>query len=274
MLNQTNYIYTSLEGDSQYQDNLIPFINYQKPAPERGIDMLLAKYYGKPYQSEVLMAPPKKPVIPILKCKLEDATIMLITDGGLVPAGNPDLLPASNAGIFKEYSIKGKSSLLSSEYEISHQGYDFSYIQADPNRLLPVDLLREMEDEHIIGKLYDSFLTTSGVMTSTERSKKLAQKIAAYVDSLPVDAVILTSACGTSTRCGSIIALALEKKSIPVVQVTNLDQIARDNGVSRIAKGNNVCYPIGAPSLPRYFEYDFRRQMLIDIVQLLKEYPQ
>ena len=61
------YIYTNLEDDNPYQDNLIPFINYNKPAPERSLDMLLAKYYGKSYQTEVIMKAPEQVKIPTLK---------------------------------------------------------------------------------------------------------------------------------------------------------------------------------------------------------------
>ena len=43
-----------------------------------------------------------------------------------------------------------------------------------------------------------------------------------------VDAVLITSACGTSTRCGAYIGIEIEKRGIPVVQITNLTRIAVD----------------------------------------------
>ena len=180
MLNQTDYIYSNPESEQPEGNNLIPFINYQSPAPKRCLDMLLAKYKGERYQSEVIMTSPEASPVPRLRCRMSEATILLITDGGLVPKGNPGKIPSTNAGRYGVYSIEGKKSLISEEYEVSHQGYDNTYVEEDPNRLLPVDILREMEAEGRIGKLYDVFLSTAGVMTSAERSVRLGRQIAAF----------------------------------------------------------------------------------------------
>ena len=98
MLRQIDYIYSQPEGSYTKEGKIIPFINYQRSAPERCLDMLLAKYYGESYQSEVLMDLPEKRSVPELRCDLRKATILLITDGGLVPKGNPDRMPSTNAG--------------------------------------------------------------------------------------------------------------------------------------------------------------------------------
>lgn len=269
MLNPKDYIYSNPDSEVSKENNLIPFVNYKKDAPERCLDMLLAKYRGESYQSEVLMNVLEATPAPGLKKKLEEATIMLITDGGLVPIGNPDRIPSVNAGRFGAYRIDGKKQLEPGEYEVSHQGYENGYVEENPNRLLPVDVLRELETEGKIGKLCDIFLSTTGVMTTTERSKSVAEKIAVFVEKQAVDAVILTSACGTSTRCGSYIALAIEEKGIPVVQVANLNQIAQNMGVRRVVKGSNVCYPFGNPKLLPNEEYDNRKKLLLESLKKL-----
>lgn len=274
MLNKAEYIYSIPDSDVSHSQNVIPFINYNKPAPQRCLDMLLAKYRGEPYQTEVIMEEPEKTPVPCLGCKLEQATILLITDGGLVPRGNPDQMPSTNAGCYGIYSIEGQQTLKPKDYEVSHQGYDFAYVEEDPNRLLPVDVLRELEKEGVIGKLYGQFLSTAGVMTSTEKSIRLGKQIAKYVKSHPIDAVIITSACGTSTRCGAYIGMQIEEKGIPVVQVTNLTQISIDTGIRRVIKGNNVCYPCGRPSLAKQGEYAYRKQLVLDTLRLLEEMPE
>lgn len=272
MLNEVEYIYSNPDSKRlNNKENLIPFINYEKPAPERCLDMLLAKYIGESYQSEVMMLTPERSPIPRLRCKLEEARILLITDGGLVPKGNPDKIPSTNAGHYGIYDISGKARLSRNDYEVSHQGYDTEYVEADPNRLLPVDVLREMEKKKIIGKLCDRFVSTTGVMTSTEKSKRLGKRIADYVLSLGVDAVIFTSACGTSTRCGAYIGKAIEEKGIPVVQVTNLVKISADVGIGRTVKGNNVCYPFGKPSLSKKCEYEYRKSLVEETLHALIE---
>lgn len=273
MLKTAELIYSNPESEPQggKTNNLVPFINYNTPAPTRCLDMLLNKYYEKDYQSEVVMVSPGRLRLPSLKKRLKDATIMLITDGGLVPKGNPDRIPSTSADRFGIYPLHNSEALSSEDYEISHQGYDNSFVEADPNRLLPVDALRELEHTGIIGKLFDVFISTTGVMTSTEKSMHLGKQIADYVSNQPVDAVLISSACGTSTRCGSYIGIAIEEKGIPAVQITNLTKIASDTGLTKVIRGSNVCYPFGDPSLPTKSEYLYRKKLTEDAVCLLTE---
>ena len=93
MLNQTDYIYSNPDSKRQGEGKLIPFINYQKPAPQRCLDMLLAKYQGMHYQSEVIMETQRAVSVPRLRCRSVETVLLLITDGGLVPKGNPDRIP-------------------------------------------------------------------------------------------------------------------------------------------------------------------------------------
>lgn len=168
-------------------------INYQIPGPKRAIDMALAKYYGRPFVTEVPM--PVKEVLPasVLNKPLCEATIALVTDGGLVPKGNPDRMVPVNSVKFAEYPLEGKTKLCAEDYEVKHQGYDNTYVLNDPNRLVPVDALRELEKRGVIGKLYEHFFTTAGVMTTLENGKKFGKGIAEILKKEGVDAVILTS---------------------------------------------------------------------------------
>lgn len=236
--------------------------------------MLLAKYYGQSFQTEVIMTPPDKAVVPTLKCALADATLLLITDGGLVPSHNPDRIPSSSASKFGIYSIKNVSTLTSDCYEVSHQGYDASYVEEDPNRMVPLDVLRELEAEHVLKRVYPYFLSTTGVMMSRRQSEQLAKRIAQYAVTHAVDAALITSACGTSTRSGTYIGLEIEKKGIPVVQITNLTQIALNTGLTRVVKGQNVCYPCGNPLLSPPNEFTYRKQLVSDALHLLSAYKQ
>lgn len=264
MMRQSSWIYSNPENQREpEQSSLIPFINYNTPAPKRCLDMLLAKYNNLSFQTEVIMSRPSQPPVPVLGRPLWVATILLITDGGLVPKGNPDGMASVNAGIYHEYNIKGCERLESGQYEVSHQGYDNALVNEDPNRLLPVDVLRELSCQGVIGRLYDGFITTTGVMVSAERSQRLGHAIAVHVKRLPVDAVIITSACGTSTRCGANIGLELEKIGIPVVQITNLTKIAFDTGMRRVIRGNSVSAPLGWPSMNKQNELECRKKLVL-----------
>lgn len=168
-------------------------VNYSIPAPKRALDMALAKFYGKPFITEVPM--PNKEIVPPSKLTkpLSEAKIALVTDGGLVPKGNPDRMVPVNSLKFAVYSIAGKEKLLPEDYEVKHQGYDNSFVLADPNRLVPVDAFRELQKRGIIGTLYDEFYTTAGVMTTLENAKKFGKGIADKLREANIDAVILTS---------------------------------------------------------------------------------
>jgi glycine reductase len=159
----------------------------------RAIDMALDKFYGRKFVTEVPM--PQKEIIEpsVLKKPLNKAKIGLVTDGGLVPKGNPDRMVPVNSVKFAYYSIADKKNLDPADYEVRHQGYDNSYILQDPNRLVPLDILREFEADGVIGELDDKFYTTAGVMTTLENGKKFGKAIAEMLKEDEVDAVILTS---------------------------------------------------------------------------------
>ena len=168
-------------------------INYRVSGPTRAIDMALAKFYGKPFITEVPM--PIKEIIPASKLDkpMNQVKIAIVTDGGLVPLGNPDRMVPVNSVKFAVYSIEGKDRLDGKDYEVKHQGYDNSFVLKDPNRLVPVDALRALEQQGVIGKLADQFYTTAGVMTSLENGKKFGKSIAEMLKNDQVDAALLTS---------------------------------------------------------------------------------
>ena len=165
----------------------------ERTGAERAVAMLLDKLQGKPVVSEV-MQPKFAPVelAPPVN-DLSSATIALVTDGGLVPRGNPDKLESNTSTRFGKYSIRDVQSLRAENYDVNHGGYDGVFIRQDPNRLVPVDVLRDLEKEKVIGKLFDFFYTTAGVSTTVESSKRMGRAIGADLKAQGVSAVILTS---------------------------------------------------------------------------------
>ena len=59
--------------------------------------------------------------------------------------GNPDHIESSSASHYGEYDITGVTDLTEETYETAHGGYDPVYANEDPDRVLPVDVLRDME---------------------------------------------------------------------------------------------------------------------------------
>ena len=124
---------------------------------------------------------------------LSKATIALCTSGGIVPKGNPDHIESSSASHYGEYCLDGVEKLTAETYETAHGGYDPVYANEDPNRVLPVDVMREFEKEGKIGKLHNYFYTTVGNGTAVASAKKFAAEYAQKLLSAGVDAVIMTS---------------------------------------------------------------------------------
>lgn len=162
-------------------------------ASVRLVDMLLDKYHGRPFKTEVEMrehdAVSSAPAIR----DLSKATIAIATDGGLYPKDNPDNMPTGNASKFGLYSIVGVNDLDEADYIVLHRGYDTAYVLKDPDRLVPVDAMRALEQEGYIGKLHEFYLGTTGLMTSIANSKKIGKEMAVYIKEHNIDAVLLTS---------------------------------------------------------------------------------
>ena len=165
----------------------------EKRGSKRAVEMLLKKIAGKPFVTEFPM-PTFDKVDPQPAIKdLSKATIALCTSGGIVPKGNPDHIESSNATRYGEYDITGVNDLTEETYETAHGGYDPVYANEDPDRVLPVDVLREFEREGVIGKLHNKFYTTVGNGTAVLSSKAFAEEYAQKMIADGVDAVIMTS---------------------------------------------------------------------------------
>jgi betaine reductase len=164
-----------------------------KKAPERAVDMLLAQFRGEPIEPELKLATfdQVKPA-PAVK-DLKQANIALVTDGGLVPKGNPDKLEWMAATKYVTIDITDCDSLQGGDFYANHTGYDTSEVNDDPMRLVPLDTLRELESQGVVRKLNPTLYSTTGVATTIEYSKKIGSEVAKRLKADGVDAVILTS---------------------------------------------------------------------------------
>lgn len=168
-------------------------IFYDKLAAERCVDMFVAKLRGEPFETEYKM-PVFDRVEPQPAVKdMAHATIALVTSGGICPKGNPDHIEASSASKFGEYDITGVMDLTSETHCTAHGGYDATYADQDADRVLPVDVLRDLEREGVIGKLHNKFYATVGNGTSVANAKKFGAEIVNRLVRDGVTAVILTS---------------------------------------------------------------------------------
>jgi len=165
----------------------------EKRAATRLGDMLIAKMSGAPFESEMVSTAFAAVPVPAAIKDMSKARVMLITDGGLVPKGNPDRIEGTAATRWGAYNIEGSDDLRAEDYEVSHGGYDTRFVQEDPDRLVPLDALREMEKNGVIGKLHGEFLSTCGRSNPLSNTRRLGREMAAKIKLEGVDCVILTS---------------------------------------------------------------------------------
>jgi glycine reductase len=162
-------------------------------AAERAVEMVLARIKRDHFEPELDLPKFERVTPALLEKDLSRTILALATDGGLVPKGNPDKMDSSRSTRFAIYSIEGIDTLRPEEFEANHMGFDTEKVNQDPNRLVPLDVLRELEKEGVIGKVHEKVYTTAGVATSLKNAEMIAQGIAKEMKANGVDAVILTS---------------------------------------------------------------------------------
>ena len=166
----------------------------EKPAWERAIDMLEARVADEDYSSEVLIqqyetVPPPMPV-----ADLSSITLGLVTSGGLVPRGNPDRQVSGNAQQAFKYSIEGITELALDEWESVHGGFNTKYLNTkNPNYVLPLPVLRQLEDAGVIGSIYPNFFSTVGNGTAVTNAKRMGAEIAREFKDAGVTAALLVA---------------------------------------------------------------------------------
>lgn len=178
------------EEYNYFSRNLLRNEYCDKTIAERSVEKLVIKLQGKPFESEVI--PPRfERVTPPASIKdLSKCEIALISDGGLVPKGNPDGLARRSNLKWGGYDVEA----LFREYEVAHAGYFNDHVLARPDRLVPVDVMRDLAKEGKIGKLHRTFFSTSGCTTVSKRCGEMGDEMGAVMKKGGiVGAAILTS---------------------------------------------------------------------------------
>lgn len=161
------------------------------PAAVRAVDMALNKWRGARLTSELTVEtfevmPPPPPLTDPSKVRFA-----LVTESGLVAKGNPDRLPAAGATHFAIYSIAGMDRLIAGTWDAVHGGYDNTAALQDPNRVVPLDAIRELERAGVIGPLLDEMFVTVGNLGSLNAMKRIGADIAQQLLKRGVGAVVL-----------------------------------------------------------------------------------
>jgi betaine reductase len=164
-----------------------------RPGWERALDMLVAKLHGRPFVTEVPYNAPEKvrPAAPI--ADLRRATIAMVTTGGLVRKGNPDRQVSANATRFHRHSVRELESLTPEGWEAYHAGYFNHIVNRNPNYILPLSFLRDLEGKGAIGHVHEWMYALPGVSTPVAVATGLGRDIARDLVESGVDGCLLVA---------------------------------------------------------------------------------
>ncbi len=144
---------------------------------ERMVEMLLRRLRHEPFTSEVVVprfdgATPAPPVR-----DLREIVLGIVTTSGVVRAGEPRGRRGL-AGPTVRYSLAGLDRMSADEYTCVHGGYDNRHVRADPNRTVPLDVLREWEKQGRIGRLHNMLWSTVGNVMPVEWARQRGREVA------------------------------------------------------------------------------------------------
>jgi glycine reductase len=151
-----------------------------KTGAERAVDMILARVNDRPFVTEIpVFAYDRVPPVPPV-ADLASTRLAIVTSGGLVPQGNPDRLPSGFAEQYYRYSIADRPTLDVGAWESIHGGYSTRAVNSrNPNFVVPLDVLRGLEAEGVIGRLHPDYFATVGNGTAVSDAQRMGVQIAA-----------------------------------------------------------------------------------------------
>jgi glycine reductase len=164
-----------------------------RPGWARALDMLLDKLHGRPFATEVPYNAPEhvNPARPI--DDLSRATIAMVTTGGLVRKGNPEGQSSANAARYHRHSVASLEGLSPKDWEAYHAGYFNHIVNTNPNYILPLSFLRELEAGGRIGRVHEQIYALPGVSTPVAVARALGRDIAEDLKQAGVDGALLVA---------------------------------------------------------------------------------
>lgn len=162
-------------------------------AAKRGVQMLIKKLKDEPYNTELKI--PKKDTVPVAEPikDLKKAKITILTTGGIVPVDNPDKIQSASATRWGRYKIKDIDRLKKGEFKTIHAGFDPAAADADPNVIVPLDVMKDMLKEGVYGELDSHFYSTVGTGTTQAEASRMAKEILIHLKEDNVNGILMVS---------------------------------------------------------------------------------
>ena len=161
----------------------------------RAVDMLLSKLRGEPFTTELPMEVwDNAPAAPPLK-SVKDRNLAVVTTSGVVPYGNPDGFKTYRNTYWRKYNVAELKELEPGKWEAVHGGYNVAFMNQNPHYGVPLDALRALESEGIIGagKLYPAYYVIPGNQGSPTVMRRIGKEIAEDLKKDNVEGVLFVS---------------------------------------------------------------------------------
>jgi betaine reductase len=164
-----------------------------RPGAERAVEMLVAKLRGEAFRTEIPVegydsVAPAPPVPDLAR-----ATIGLVTTGAIVPKGNPDHLRRASETRWSRYPLASLDALGAEDHECVHGGFFNMIACENPNLVLPLDAVRELEREGAIGRVADFYCCTTGNDQRLADCTRNGREIASALAEAGVEAALLVA---------------------------------------------------------------------------------
>ena len=79
------------------------------------------------------------------------------------------------------------------DWDCVHRGFYTAIVKQNPNYILPLHVVRQLEDEQVIGRVHPWFFSTSGVGTPDSYAKPIGREMASELKQAGVEAALLVA---------------------------------------------------------------------------------
>ena len=183
------------EEEGYFPQMVIRNVFTDKSAAKRSVDMCLARIKGEPFVTEMPYANFEKIIPAPGITDLKKARIAIVSDGGLVDKDNKGNIKTRGCNVWTSYDLDDFFSpdKKPEDFYVAHMGYYGVDVIADRNRMVPYDILTELEDLGEIQAVHKTYYVTTGNASVAKWNVAMGKEIVEELKRDRVDGVILTS---------------------------------------------------------------------------------
>lgn len=191
--------------------------------------------------------------------------LALISSAGAHIDGTPEF--AESEAIFKEIPVDVQSE----DLRYSARGYDPAAVQQDMNAEIPIERLREFENNGIIGQLNPVFWSFSGFIPDAARiADELVPALLERINRYEVQAALLVPASRLCHQSVGLVARAIELAGVPTMTLAVLRDVAEWVRPPRVALYDGEIGSVaGKPNWPEH-----QRRILDEALRLIEPIDQ